>query len=115
MFALINVSDEKNKQENRIEALEILNEAAHLAETVPQLSARSAALGELAKRFYEYGEIEKARRVSHENLEVITQIRDETIRSTALARLNDIYEAAGLDLTEVEKTALQNLMKRAVL
>lgn len=113
MFALIGISDEKKKQGNAAEALEILNEAAHLAETVPQLSARSAAYNELAKRFHEYGEAEKARNVSHENLETIAQIRDETTRAVALVQLNDVYEGANFQLTESEKTILQTLIKRA--
>ncbi len=113
MFALISISDEKKKQGNAEEALAILNEAAHLAETVPQIRARSSALGELAKRFIEYGEIEKARGVSHENLETIAQIRDEATRAIALAQLNDIYEQANFQLTEPEKSILQTLIKRA--
>jgi len=113
MFALIGISDEKSKQGNAAEAVEILNEAAHLAETVPQLSARSTAYNELAKRFNEYGETEKARNVSHENLETIAQIRDETTRAVALVQLNDVYEGANFQLTESEKTILQTLIKRA--
>lgn len=113
MFALIGVSDAKKQREKDAEAIEILNEAAHLAETVPQLSARSAAYNELAKRFHEYGEAENARRVSRENLETIAQIRDETTRAVALAQLNDVYEQANFQLTEPEKTILQTLIKRA--
>ncbi len=113
MSALINVSDVKNKQGNTEEALAILNEAAHLAETVPQLSARSSALGELAKRFVEYGETEKARRISHENLETIAQIRDETTLAVSLAQLNDVYEQANFQLTEPEKTIIKTLLKRS--
>ena len=113
LFALIGVSDEKNKQENRAEALEILNEAAHLAETVPQLSARSQAFNELAKRFNNYGETEKARAVSHENLEVIAEIRDETMRAVALAGLSDVYEAAKFELTDSEKLIISTLIRRS--
>ncbi|HXG83867.1 MAG TPA: hypothetical protein VNI84_07560 [Pyrinomonadaceae bacterium] len=113
MFALINVSDEKRKQGKAEESIEILNEAAHLAETVPQLSARSAAYNELAKRFYEYAEIEKARSVSRENLETIAQIRDETTRAVALAKLNDFYEQADFQLTEPEKTIISTLTRRS--
>lgn len=113
LFALIGVSDEKNKLGKRADALEILNEAAHLAETVPQLSARSQAFNELTKRFGEYGETEKARAVSHENLEVISQIRDETTRAVALAQLSGVYETANFQLTDREKTIISALIRRS--
>lgn len=113
MSALVAVSDEKRKQGNVQGAMEILNEAAHLAETVPQLSARSAVFNELAKRFAEYGAADRARAVSHENLEVIAQIRDETNRAIALAQLNDCYEAANFQLTEPEKAIIKTLVKRS--
>ncbi len=111
MFALINVSDAKNRAEKRAEAVEYLNEAAHLAETVPQLAARSQAFNELAKRFAEYGDAGKARAVSLENLETIAQIRDETTRAVSLARLAEVYEQANFDLTEAERKILQGMIK----
>lgn len=113
MFALIKVSDAKKRREKTAEAIVILNEAAHLAETVPQLSARSQAFNELAKRFAEYGEIERAREISLENLQTIEQIRDETIRAVSLARLSDVYEAANFELNDAEKSILQLLLRRA--
>jgi hypothetical protein len=67
----------------------------------------------LAKRFIEYGETEQARRLSHENLETIAQIRDETTRAIALAQLNDVYEGANFQLTDPEKTIISALTKRS--
>lgn len=113
MFALIGVSDAEELAQKRGEAIETLNEAAHLAETVPQLSARSQAFNELAKRFAEYGETERARELSLENLRTIEQIRDETVRAVALARLADVYQAANLELDEREKAILQLMLRRA--
>lgn len=111
MFALISVSDAKNRSEKREEAIEILGEAAHLAETVPQYSVRSSAFNELAKRFIEYGETERAREISRENLETIAQIRDESSRAVALANLEELYQQADFSLTDAEKEILLTLMR----
>lgn len=113
MFALISVSDAKNRAERREEAIELLNEAAHLAETVPQFSVRSSAFNELAKRFIEYGETDRAREITRENLEVITQIRDESSRSVALANLEEIYKQGGFSLSDEDKKILSELMRNA--
>lgn len=113
MFALIGVSDAKNRAGKREQAVEILNEAAALAETVPQLSARSAAFNEFAKRFLEYDEPEKAREISHENLETIAQIRDESIRAVTLAQLSEIYDQADFSLSDAEKETMLTMIRRA--
>ena len=113
MFALINVSDAQKRGQKTDEAIKNLNEAAHLAETVPQLSLHSQALVELAKRFAEYGDFEKARALSLENLQIIAQIRDETTRSVALARSSEVYETANFELNDAEKAILQLLIRRS--
>lgn len=113
MFALISVSDANKNAGKQAQAIEILREAAHLAETVSRLSLRSQAFNELAKRFADFGETETAREISLENLRTIEQIRDETIRVVALARLSDVYEQSNFSLTDVEKAILQLLVKRA--
>lgn len=111
MFALVGVSDAKKSAGKREEAIGILNEAAHLAETVPQFSVRSSAFNELAKRFIEFGETERAREMCRENLEIITQIRDESSRAVALADLEEIYKQAGFSLTDAEKEILFRLLR----
>jgi tetratricopeptide (TPR) repeat protein len=113
MFALIGVSDALEQTGEREKAVAYLTEAAHLAETVPQLASRSTAYNELAARFARYGEIEKARRASHENLEIIAQIRDESSRAVALAQLSQIYKAENFDLTDAEKQIIFTLIRRA--
>lgn len=112
LTALVGVSDAKDASEKRSEALEYLNEAAHLAETVPQLTPRSAAFIELARRFRDYGDNERARELSHENLETIARIRDESNRAVCLVNLAEFYEQAGFDLTDDEKLTLQDMLKR---
>jgi tetratricopeptide (TPR) repeat protein len=111
MLALINVSDVKYRLEKKEEAVQILNEAAQLAETVPQFSVRSSAYNDLAKRFIEYGDTERAREISRENLEIITQIRDESSRAVALANLEQLYKQAGFSLTDHEKQILLSLIR----
>lgn len=113
MFALIAVSDAKEKRENRADALKYLSEAAQLAETVPQLSLRSSALNEIARRFIKYGETEKARATAHENLGVIEEIRDESIRVVALANLAEIYESGNFELNDADKMILQRMLRKA--
>ena len=113
LSAFIGISDAQNRLENRKAALKTLNEAAHLAETVPQLALRSASYNELAKRFAEYGETERARELTHENLETIAKIRDESSQAVTLANLSEIYEQNEYDLTDAEKKILHTIIVRA--
>ncbi len=113
MFALIGVSGAKDKLNEREKAIEFLNEAAALGETVPQIASRSSAYNELAARFQEYGESEKAREVSLENLNIISQIRDESSRAVALAQLANVYEQAEFDLNDAEKSILRLMIQKA--
>jgi tetratricopeptide (TPR) repeat protein len=112
LSALIGISDAKNRLEKQAEAVEILGEAASLAETVPHLAPRSSAFIELARRFKNYGETDRAREISHENLETIAQIRDESNRAVALANLAEFYEQANFDLTGEEEEILQEMTKK---
>lgn len=112
MFALIGASDAKDSLRETRAANEFLDEAAQLAEIVPQLAARSQAFNELAKRFAERGEPEKARKTTLENLEIIAQIRDETTRAVALARLSEVYRQANFDLNDAEREVVEKILKR---
>lgn len=113
LFALIGLSDAKDKIGERPDAIVILKEAAALAETVPQLASRSAAYIEIAKRFHEYGESAEAWENSHLSLETISEIKDESSRSVGLANLSELYEQANFDLTDAEKEILQGMMSKA--
>jgi len=113
LTAFIGISDAQNRLEKREDAIKTLNEAAHLAETVPQLASRSAAFNQLAKRFAEYGETERAREITHENLEAIGAIRDESSQAVCLATLSEIYETNDYELTGAEKEILQTIIRKA--
>ena len=112
MFALIGLSDAENRQNERQKAVEFLNEAEQLAETVPQFASRSSAYAELAKRFIDYGETEKARELITENLTTITEIRDESSRVVALANLSDLLNNAGLILNENDRQILKTMIRQ---
>jgi tetratricopeptide (TPR) repeat protein len=113
MFALIGTSDAQNKLNKTDEALRVLREAETLCETVPQLASRSAAYNELAKRFYAFGDAEKARELVRENLENISGIRDESVRVAALAELSDLHDELKFELNAAEKEILETLARKA--
>lgn len=113
MFALIGLSDAKNQIEKREEAIEILNEAAELSESVPQIASRSEAYNEFAKRFSIYGENEKARNYLNKNLKIIAEIRDETTRAIMLAELFEIYKKYEFKLTDEEMEILKNMIRKS--
>ena len=109
LTALVGVSDAKKSLEKPDEALGYLDEAAQLAETIAQLTPRSSAYIELARRFQDYGETQRARQISRENLETIARIRDESNRAVCLVNLAEFYEQANLDLTDHEKATLHEM------
>jgi tetratricopeptide (TPR) repeat protein len=112
VFALISMADAKEKLEDKDAALALFNEAASLAETVPQLASRSSVLNELAMRFALHGDLEKARQLSIENLAVILSIRDESTQAVTLASLSGVYERAGIEPGEKEFKSVEQLLRR---
>ncbi|MEJ7862805.1 MAG: tetratricopeptide repeat protein [Pyrinomonadaceae bacterium] len=113
MFALIGVSDAKKRLGDEEKAIGVLDEAAALCETIPQLTARSTAYNELATRFHDYGKTEKTRELLHENLETIAKIRDESARAISLAQLSDVYERANFTLSDAEKEIIKTMLRHA--
>lgn len=115
VFALIGVSDIHNKNGEREKAIATLDEAADLAETVPQLASRSAAYNEIAKRLIEYGEMAKADNALKTSLETITSIRDENTRSVSLAEFADVREKLGQPYSEHETLVIRDLVRKVEL
>lgn len=113
VFALIAVADAKNKLGETSDSLALVDEAATLAETVQQYSARSGVLNGIAERYVAHGQPEKARSLSLENLNVISQIRDESSQAAALANLADVFIAGDLDLQDAEKERLRIMVQSA--
>jgi tetratricopeptide (TPR) repeat protein len=106
MFGLIGLSDAADRAGNKEKAVEILREASTMVETIQQLSSRSGAYNELVERFAAHGEPDKAREIALENLEIISQIKDDSVRAVSLARLADVYSEAGFELVDAEKEIL---------
>ena len=113
MFALIGISDAKNKAGKTDESLDFLREAYSHCDTVPQLASRSAAYNELAGRFHHFGDAEKARKLLRESLETISEIRDESSRAVTLAQLADSFEKLGFELNDSEKEILRSMILKS--
>ncbi len=107
LFALIAMADGKRKLEQPDAAIQILDEAETLVETIPQFSARSEVLDEIADRFVSLGETEKVCATAIENLNVISQIRDESSRAVSIANLAAIYDRAELKPGDAESAVMR--------
>ena len=111
-FALIAISDAKQKNGDRADAAAVLDEAVHLIEEVPQLTARSSAYNEIAARYLQLGETTKVQEICSINLTVISQIRDESSRAATLASLSDIVNEGEVELTESDKQVVTRMLAR---
>ena len=109
-FALIEMSDATQRSGEHNEAVALLDEAIHLMEEVPQLTARSSAYNQIAARYGHYGELGKAAVVCDLNLATIAAIRDEASRAGALAGLADIGAKYELDLPETSEQSLAKIL-----
>lgn len=110
-IALISMSDAKVKNGDREGAVALLDEAAHLVETVPQLSSRSTVYNEVAGRYAAYGETEKATQLAAVNLQTIASIRDESRRATALANLSDLDGFPASEFGDAERASLLQIIR----
>ena len=112
LFALISVADAKEKLGETDAAVAFLEEAATLAETVPQLGLRSDALNEIAARFADHGQTESARKFLLESLLVISEIRDESSQAAALAGLSTIYGRVGIEIGDAERSIIGRILRK---
>ncbi len=113
MLAFIGMADAKNQLEATEEAIKYLNDAHYHAGLVDRFALRSEGFNDIAKRLFELGETAKAREICTENLETITQIKDESVRAVALTNLSDLYNEAEFELTDAEKEILQTIIRKA--
>ena len=91
-FALIGMSDAKAGTEQKEAAVELLDEAMHLAETVPQLSSRASAYNEIAARFAKLEDDARLETAIHGSFESIAALRDDSIKAASLAELSAIAD-----------------------
>ncbi len=112
MFALIRVSDAAAGNDENEKAVGFLEEAYALAEGVPQLASRSSAFIEFSKRFVGFGNLNRAKEISLENLLMIATIRDESTRSAAIANLAELYYEAKFEINPAEAEVLKNLVRK---
>lgn len=112
-FALLGISDAANRAGKSDDALTFLNESAAYAETVDRLTARSTAFDELARRYHAFGNKDKMRELFYENLSTIIELRDESDRAAALARMSEFYEAKELHLTNAERDMILRIIAKS--
>ncbi len=110
-FALIGVSDAVAQAGDRDGAIAHLDEAHHLAESVPQLASRSNGYFEIAKRYAKYDEPEKFDSSIAKGIEAITAIRDESIKVTSLVELDSMVEELKLDIAPEDLGFLKTILK----
>ncbi len=110
LSALIALADAKLKNGDAPGSIEMLKEAATLAETVPQLPARSTALIELAARFADQGDTATAVELSLENLGIVADVRDQSTQAVLLANLSFLSERNDLDLSAAGSKTIQQIL-----
>ncbi len=111
-LAMIASTDVKRKSGRTVEALKQLNEAYFQIGTVQQLSMKSLILNNLADRFNLLGEPNQARKVCSENLQVISEILDESHKVSALAGLADTFADLKFELNEADKDILETMIRK---
>jgi tetratricopeptide (TPR) repeat protein len=112
-FALIQLADTNSSMGESDPAIELLNEAMQLADSVPQMVSRSGIFVALSSRFNKLGDKEKARVAAQACLAVIAELRDESARATELAELASVYSDAGFAPGPAEQDVIARLLIKA--
>jgi tetratricopeptide (TPR) repeat protein len=113
VFALIGMSDAKLRNDERDAALEILNEAAALTETIPQLTFRASGYSEIGRRLLALGETSRANDAFRNSLDTITKIRDGSSQAISVAALAQITAETEFAFDESYRPIFQTLVGRA--
>jgi tetratricopeptide (TPR) repeat protein len=111
LFALIALSDAKKRLGEAAAAVALLDEAADLAETVPQLAARSSVLNSIAGHYATHGETQKCLATSMQNLELIAGIRDESSQAASLANVADTLFKAGVEVSDEGRRIIDGIVR----
>jgi hypothetical protein len=110
-FALIGVSDQAEKREQRAAAISALDEAAEKAESVPQMSSRTSAYIEIARRYAKLDEADKFDTAIAHGIEALTAIKDESIKVASLVELDTLVEELELDISGEDLGFLKTILK----
>ncbi|MBX7169492.1 MAG: hypothetical protein K1X72_00955 [Pyrinomonadaceae bacterium] len=112
-LAMIAVSDVRRKNEKKNEAMIELNNAYSQIANIEQLSMKSYILNTLADRFNLLGETDKAREICSENLQLISQILDQSHRVSSMAGLANMFESLNFELNDSDKLILETMVRKA--
>ncbi|HUR99223.1 MAG TPA: hypothetical protein VMZ26_14240, partial [Pyrinomonadaceae bacterium] len=113
VFALIGMSDAKLRNEERDQAIELLNEAAALTDGVPQLTFRASGYNEIGRRLIALGETSRAAAAFRDSLDTIAQIRDSSSQAVSVAALAQIIGDTEFVPDESYRPVMQTLVGRA--
>ncbi len=109
MFALIGMSDAAAKNDPT-RAEEILDEAFQLLPRVPQTSLQASAMTALGERYSTLGSSEKAHSMVSKVIELLSEMRSQRGRVSALCDLSILVEGNGLVLNEDDKNGMKSLL-----
>lgn len=90
LTSLIGLADTMTRLGREQDEADLLNEAAELVESIPQIATKSQILNELSARFTAHGDTVKAEQMNLENLELIGEVRDQSSKSVLLANLANV-------------------------
>lgn len=115
IFALVAISDAEAQKSDTEKSLQFLEEAYNLSEEIGRLTLRSQALNEIAARFAERGNKEKAAEILRESLQSAQTILDESHQAIALVNLADTYEKLGIEQSKTEGEILSLIVRKRLL
>ena len=113
--SLLSASDAKNSLEKKEEAVALVDEAAELLETVPQLISRSELEMEIARRYLFYGAEAKARDMATLCLQTVPEILGDSNRAIALCELAEVFGKGGFEVSEAEQDILESMVRKTMM
>jgi tetratricopeptide (TPR) repeat protein len=111
----ISASDAKSSLGLTEEAIALVDEAAEMLESVPQIISRSELQMEIAGRYHFYGAEGKSRDAATAGLNIVPEILGDGNRAIALCELSEIYDRAGFEVSEAEKEVLEGIVRKAMM
>lgn len=110
VFALVAASDAAAKKGEREKSGQFLAEAHSLSEEVAQLNLRGRNLNEIAVRYADADEAERARQILLESLQTAQKIVDQSQQAAALIDLAETYQKLDLQPETAEQEILKSIV-----